>query len=108
MEHQGIDALVVGAQGLAARSLPVLQSLGHEVGSNFHLGTLVGDPATELTNPDIHAVDLRPREFGHQAVTFLHDIIAGRASANDRRTHQARLKIAGVSSPPAIRRAMSD
>lgn len=108
VEHQGIDALVVGAQGLAARSLPVLQSLGHEVGSNFHLGTLVGDPATELTNPDIHAVDLRPREFGHQAVTFLHDIIAGRASANDRRTHQARLKIAGVSFPPAIRRAMSD
>ncbi|MEE6169657.1 MULTISPECIES: LacI family DNA-binding transcriptional regulator [unclassified Mycolicibacterium] len=90
-----IDTLVFAAQGLAARSVAVLRSLGFQVGSDFHLGTLVGDPASELNNPDIHAVDLRPREFGHAAVTFLHEIIAGQASVNDRRTHQARLVAAG-------------
>ena len=99
-----IDGLMFAAQGLAARSVAVLQSLGHRVGSDFHLGTLVGDPATELNNPEIHAVDLRPREFGHAAVTFLHEIIAGRASANDRRTHQARLKTAGRSDDSRSRR----
>lgn len=90
-----IDALVFEAQGLAARSFPVLQSLGRRVGGDFHLGTLVGDPTTELNNPDIHAVDLHPRQFGHAAVAFLHEIIAGQASANGRRTHHASLVTTG-------------
>lgn len=97
VNHQEIDALVFGAQGLAGRAFAVLQALGQQVGSNFHLGTLVGDPATELNNPEIHAVDLRPREFGHGAVAFLHEIIAGQASVTDRRTHQASLKAARCS-----------
>jgi DNA-binding LacI/PurR family transcriptional regulator len=88
---QEFDSLVFVAQGLAARSLAVLQSLGRRVGRDFHLGTLVGDPATELNNPEIHAVDLRPREFGHEVVILLHEIISGQASENDRRTHEAML-----------------
>ncbi|GAT88825.1 LacI family transcriptional regulator [Paenarthrobacter nicotinovorans] len=39
----------------------------------------------------IHAVDLRPREFGHEAVNFMREIISGQASETGRRNHRATL-----------------
>lgn len=90
-DQNDVDALVSVAQGLAGRAAPVLQSMGRRLGKDFHLGSLVGDPATELRNPLIHAVDLRPREFGHEAVNFMREIISGQASETGRRNHRATL-----------------
>ncbi|MBY4039260.1 LacI family DNA-binding transcriptional regulator [Rhodococcus fascians] len=87
----GVDGLISVAQGVAGRAASVLQSMGLSLAESFHLGSFSGDPTTELGNPLIHAVDLRPREFGHESVKFLCDVMSGQASDTSRRSHRAEL-----------------
>jgi DNA-binding LacI/PurR family transcriptional regulator len=71
-----VDVLLFAMQGIASRSLPLLHRLGIDVarsGDELKIASLAGDPATELGNSNMLAVDLRPREFGQQAVQLLMD-----------------------------------
>lgn len=91
VSHGTADGLISVATGVAGRAAPVLQSLGLSLADDFHLGSLSGDPTTELVNPQIHAVDLRPREFGHESVNFLREVISGQSAETSRRSHHAQL-----------------
>lgn len=75
---EGVDALVCGPQGFAARTLPTLESLGIRIGRGFPLASLVGDPATESGNPDITCVELDAWNFGVEAAQLLADVILNR------------------------------
>lgn len=80
VEGAGADALVCGPQGFAGRCQTILERLGIEVGPEFGLAALSSDPASELDNPRLTAVDLSPWEFGRQAVGVLSAAIAGTAT----------------------------
>ncbi|MGJ6125259.1 LacI family DNA-binding transcriptional regulator [Mycolicibacterium sp. Y3] len=73
----GVDALVCAPQGFAGRAIGILESGGTPVGPGFGLASLSADPATELGNPRITAVDLAPWTFGRDAVNLLAAVVAG-------------------------------
>lgn len=77
IEQPDVDALVCAPQGFAGRSLPVLESAGKRVGPEFGVASLSGDPATELGNPRMIAVDLAPWSFGREAVALLGAVLTG-------------------------------
>ncbi|MGO4385143.1 LacI family DNA-binding transcriptional regulator [Specibacter sp. RAF43] len=87
-----IDALVCAPQGLAGRSQPILESLGYKIGKEFHLAALVGDPATELMNEKITALDLTPFEFGREAARMMEEILQSGATIRLHKFHEAHLR----------------
>lgn len=87
----GVDALAIGAEGLAARAKPTLAGLDIDVGRSFQLASLSGDPNTEQADPDIAYLDLAPRAFGEEAFGLLLEIVAGAAEPNTYRNHRATL-----------------
>lgn len=91
--RSGIDALVCGPQGFAARAQPILEALGLPAGRGFGLGSLVGEPVTEIGNPLIASVDLKPWEFGAEAARLLTEVIATDPSSQLLREHQAVLRL---------------
>jgi DNA-binding LacI/PurR family transcriptional regulator len=93
--REGVDALVCGPQGFAARALPVLESLGVHVGSDFPLASLVGDPVTESNNPDITCVELDPWGLGISSARLLADILlAGGDGTVPYRSHPSHVRFA--------------
>ncbi|WGW11489.1 LacI family DNA-binding transcriptional regulator [Saxibacter everestensis] len=90
----GVDGLVCAAQGLAGRAAVFLPQLGQELGRSIQLASLVGDPVTELRNPAISSVDLRPREFGENAVDFLLEILNGTTPPSPHRRENAEVRLA--------------
>ncbi|MFF2508095.1 substrate-binding domain-containing protein [Streptomyces sp. NPDC058067] len=87
----GGDALVVAAEGWAAWAKRILAARGLEAGRSFQLGTLSGDPVTELPDPVITCVRLGARQFADEAFVLLLDILAGTAERDAHRMHQAAL-----------------
>lgn len=90
--NSSIDALVCAPQGLAGRSQAILESLGHKIGKGFHLASLVGDPATELMNDKITALDLAPFEFGREAARMMEQILQSDATGPLHKFHEAYLR----------------
>lgn len=60
------------------------------------MASLVGDPATELTNEKITALDLDPFEFGREAARMLQSILQSDEGKPLHRFHQAYLHSAGL------------
>jgi DNA-binding LacI/PurR family transcriptional regulator len=75
----GIDSLVCAPQGFGGRCLSILEQAGIEVGPDFGLASLVGDPSTEFGVARMTVVDMAPWNFGRESVTLLADAMAGRA-----------------------------
>lgn len=96
-----VDALVCGPQGFAGRSLSVLLSLGRVVGEDIDLASLVGDPATELIDPGISSVDIRPYAFGRDAAVLLNERLRSDTPAGSERTHATELRFASHLGPPS-------
>jgi DNA-binding LacI/PurR family transcriptional regulator len=93
--REGVDALVCGPQGFAARALPVLESLGVHVGSDFPLASLVGDPVTESNNPDITCAEIDPWGLGISSARLLADILlAGGDGTVPYRSHPSHVRFA--------------
>ncbi|HEY0888643.1 MAG TPA: LacI family DNA-binding transcriptional regulator [Nocardioides sp.] len=99
----GVDALVLAAEGWAARAKPMLTAHGVDVGGSFQLGSLAGDPLTDGADAAISRVDLGARAFGVDAFDLLLDILSGAADRAAVRVHPARLVPASVH-PGAARR----
>ncbi|MDQ4504569.1 LacI family DNA-binding transcriptional regulator [Sinomonas sp. ASV322] len=94
----GLGGIVCAEQGLAGRCIGLLEQLGRAPGRDLQLASLAGDPTTELPDARIWAMDLRPREFGAEAVRLLLDVIAAPALRGSHRTHAAELVAAGAPS----------
>lgn len=75
----GIDCLVCAPQGFGARCLAILEQAGIEVGPDFALASLVGDPSTEFGVTRMTVVDMAPWNFGRESVTLLASAMAGRS-----------------------------
>ena len=82
-EPTDVDALVCAPQGFAGRSLATLEEQGIRVGPGFGVASLSSDPATELGNPRLTAVDLAPWKFGREAVNLLAAVLAGEHCSYD-------------------------
>lgn len=95
VRRDGVDALVCGPQGFAARALPTLESLGIRIGAGFPLASLVGDPVTESNNPDITCVEIDPWGLGISSARLLADILlAGGDGAAPYRSHPSHVRFA--------------
>lgn len=91
----GVDALVCGPQGFAARALPTLESLGIRIGRDFPLASLVSDPVTESNNPDITCVEIDPWGLGVESARLLADILLTRGEGPaPYRSHVSRVRFA--------------
>jgi DNA-binding LacI/PurR family transcriptional regulator len=93
-----VDALVCAPQGFAGRAIGILESMGTHVGPEFGVASLSSDPATELGNPRITAVDLAPWTFGREAVGLLAAVLAGESSEYLNRFEKVSIRKAGESS----------
>lgn len=99
LARQGVDALVLGAEGWASLAKQFLLARGEVIGERLHLGTLSADSVTEAPDPDIVGVLLGAREFGIEAFDLLLEIVNGTAPRDARRTHEGAL----VMHPPTGR-----
>ena len=100
VEREGVDALVCGPQGFAARALPTLEALGIRIGRDFPLVSLVSDPVTEANNPDITSVDIDPWNLGIASARLLADILlTGTDGPAPYRSHPSNVRFAPYLSP---------
>lgn len=97
-----VDAIVFGPQGLAARAVPMLHSLGKapdaDSENGFRVASLAGDPVSELGSSQIFAVDLAPRSFGREAMDLLVELSTSLPAAPLHRYHSANLSRTSPSS----------
>lgn len=93
--REGVDALVCGPQGFAARSVPHLAGLGITAGPDFPVASLVADPLSELPDPAISVVDLAPAPYGKGATMLLGEVLSWPEPATGvRRVHPATVRFA--------------
>lgn len=107
--RSGVDALVCGPQGFAARALPTLEAEGIGIGRGFPLASLVGDPVTESNNPDITCVEIDPWGLGVASARLLADILlSGNDGPAPYRSHASRVRFAPYLDPQAHGASASD
>lgn len=85
----GVDALLCGPQGFGARALAVLRAERDPLPRSFQIGSMVGDPATELSNPRLTSVDLAPWAFGYEAAKMLAEVIRTPPATDDQRSPES-------------------
>jgi DNA-binding LacI/PurR family transcriptional regulator len=96
----GVDAVFVGADGVAIRIAGILRELGYLLGSDTRPGPSVqlvsgvDSLIMEFHTPTITAVDLQPREFGRACGDLLLELMEGdRPHETVRRTLDAVLRV---------------
>lgn len=72
---EGVDAILVGADGVAVRIAGLLRTLGLRPGADIKLVSGVDSLIMEFHTPPITAVDLQPREFGRACGELLLELM---------------------------------
>jgi DNA-binding LacI/PurR family transcriptional regulator len=103
-QEPATDALVCAPDGAALRALGTLRALGRHVGEDLLLASCVDSPSLELCHPPVTAINLRPRQYGREAVDLLTGILAGTVEPGTERIHTADLLVR-ASTNGAVRRA---
>jgi DNA-binding LacI/PurR family transcriptional regulator len=73
--EQGVDAILVGADGVAVRVAGLLRTLGLRPGLDIKLVSGVDSLIMEFHTPPITSVDLQPREFGRACGELLLELM---------------------------------
>lgn len=90
----GVDAVFVGADGVAVRVAGLLRALGHRIGTDVRLVSGVDSLIMQFHTPPITAVDLQPRAFGRACGELLLELMDGdRPAATVRRSLEAVLHV---------------
>ncbi len=71
----GVDAIFVGADGVAVRVAGLLRSLGRRPGADIRLISGVDSMIMRFHTPPITSVDLQPREFGRACGELLLELM---------------------------------
>lgn len=95
----GLDAVICAPDGTALRALGTLRALGRQVGEDLLLASCVAGSGLELCDPPVTAVDLRPREYGAEAVALLTGIIDGALDPDTEQLHSVELLVRASTSP---------
>ncbi|MDN4616033.1 LacI family DNA-binding transcriptional regulator [Leifsonia sp. F6_8S_P_1B] len=92
--ESGVDAVFVGADGVAVRLAGLLRTLGRRPGADIAIVSGVDSLIMEFHTPPITAVDLQPREFGRACGELLLELLdEPRPAETVRRTLDAVLRV---------------